>query len=105
MKSGQIKYKSKVLSYEENGVKFEGDEFKKLDTIIMATGFKLNLDIFKESIEIDEDGFAKRKNRVEDLNHETLFYVGQNYDYGALILQTLNVQIDVQNLFYQAFHF
>ena len=80
VKSGQIKYKSKVLSYEETGVKFEGDEFKKLDTIIMATGFKLNLDIFKENIEIDEDGFAKRKNRVEDLNHENLFYVGQNYD-------------------------
>ena len=80
LKKGLIKYKNKITSYKENGVCFEGNEFKEIDTIILATGFKVNFNIFSHKVDRDETGFAKRKNRVEDFDHHNLFYVGQNYD-------------------------
>ena len=80
LKKGSIKYQRKINAYKENGVILENQKFKKIDTIILATGFKVNFDIFEVQIETDEKGFAKRKDRVEDFIFSNLFYVGQNYD-------------------------
>ncbi|MBG08597.1 MAG: hypothetical protein CME68_07550 [Halobacteriovoraceae bacterium] len=80
IKKGSIKYQKKIISYKEDGIILENNEFKKIDTIILATGFKVNFDIFEVKIEMDNKGFAKRKDRVEDYIFSNLFYVGQNYD-------------------------
>lgn len=80
LEKGSLKYHKKIISYKEDGVIFENNEFKKIDTIILATGFRVNFDIFDKKIEIDNKGFAKRKDRVEDSLFSNLFYIGQNYD-------------------------
>ena len=54
LKKGSIKYQPKIISYREDGIILENNEFKKIDTIILATGFKVNFDIFEEKIEMDE---------------------------------------------------
>ena len=37
------------MSYKEDGIILEDNEFKRIDTIILATGFKVNFDIFERS--------------------------------------------------------
>ena len=50
------------------------------DVVILATGFTAALAPLGQLIRVDAKGFAVRRDRVESADHDSLYFVGHNYD-------------------------
>ncbi len=91
IREGLVKLRGGIDRIEKNGVRFLDGNEEPFDVILLATGFKPALDFFREPVDVDEKGFAQRRDRVWSASEQALFFVGHNYDANGGLL---NIRID-----------
>ena len=90
---GTVKLRGGIDTLSEASVRFADGSEEPFDVILLATGFRPALELFRDPIAVDERGFAKRSDRVTSATEPDLFFVGHNYDANGGLL---NIRIDSQ---------
>ncbi|MGH7459405.1 MAG: flavin-containing monooxygenase [Longimicrobiales bacterium] len=80
IRDGQVALRGPMSNFTGNGVRFASGIEEDFDAVIMATGFRAALQPMADWVQIDARGFAERHDRVRSRAHDTLFFVGHNYD-------------------------
>lgn len=91
IRSGSVRVRGGIDSLTGNSVRFTDGTEEPIDVIILATGFRPALEIFRDPIPVDGKGFALRSDRVTSASEPGLFFVGHNYDANGGLL---NIRID-----------
>lgn len=91
IRAGRVHVRPGVEAMTAAGVRFFDGREEHFDDIILATGFRPALAPLGAAVRRDARGFAVRTDRISSADHETLFFVGHNYDSrGGL----LNIAVD-----------
>jgi cation diffusion facilitator CzcD-associated flavoprotein CzcO len=77
---GLIAVRSGVAELTADGARFVDGTTSRFDDIILATGFSAALGPLGSLIQLDPQGFARRRDRVVSLDQPSLYFVGHNYD-------------------------
>jgi cation diffusion facilitator CzcD-associated flavoprotein CzcO len=80
IQAGQVRVQTGIASFHRTGVQFDNGTHEPFHDVILATGFQPALQPLGSLVTTDARGFAARHQRVRSTEHETLFFVGQNYD-------------------------
>jgi putative flavoprotein involved in K+ transport len=80
LRAGTIRLKPGITELTEAGARFDDGSDGEFDDIILATGYRAALSPLGALARTDECGFARRRNRVQSVDHPDLFFVGHNYD-------------------------
>ena len=85
IKSGRIQVLGDVKEFYEDGVILEFGEKMAFDSVILATGYRPNLDEFIENVEPMLDRYQLPKQPIGDKGYEGLYFVGfDNYKLSGL---------------------
>ena len=93
IREGTVRLRGGIASVSEMSVRFADGSEEPFDVILLATGFRPALELFRDPIAVDERGFTKRLDRVTSATEPDLFFVGHNYDANGGLL---NIRIDSQ---------
>ena len=77
---GLIHVRRGVAELTADGARFTDGAAGQFDDIILATGFTAALGPLGGLIQLDEKGFAQRRDRVVSVDQPRLYFVGHNYD-------------------------
>lgn len=77
---GLIDVRAGVAELTPEGAQFSDGTAGRFDHIILATGFSAALGPLGSLIQLDLQGFARRRDRVVSLDQPGLYFVGHNYD-------------------------
>jgi pyridine nucleotide-disulfide oxidoreductase len=80
IRAGTVALRSGIAAFTPTGVRFTSGEEEDFDTVLLATGFRPALQPLGSLVQTDTRGFALRRDRVRSAQHDTLFFVGHNYD-------------------------
>ena len=95
IKEGKIKVVPAIKSFDEKGVHFINDEYYEFDKVILATGYRANVESFVERGEELLDKYQCPKGPIADGFHDGLYFVGfDNYKLGG-ILGTIHTDSEV----------
>ncbi len=78
--AGLVAVRAGVAELTADGARFADGTAGQFDDIILATGFEAALGLLGTQIQVDPQGFARRRNRVVSLDQPDLYFVGHNYD-------------------------
>jgi hypothetical protein len=78
--AGQVAVRSGVAGFTEEGVRYTDLGKERFDVVILATGFRAALSPLGSLVSTDSRGFALRRDRVRSAEHDSLWFVGHNYD-------------------------
>ncbi len=77
---GLIDVRAGVAELTADGARFVDGTTSRFDDIILATGYSAALGPLGSLIQLDPQGFARRRDRVVSLDQPGLYFVGHNYD-------------------------
>jgi cation diffusion facilitator CzcD-associated flavoprotein CzcO len=80
IRDGQVQLRGPLAAFTRTGVRFASGAEEDFDAVIMATGFRAALQPMADWVQVDARGFALRRDRVRSIDHDSLFFVGHNYD-------------------------
>lgn len=80
IREGRIQVRGDLLELGDGVAHFDDGRSARVDDVILATGFRAAVGPVRDAIELDERGFARRRERVVALDAPRLFVVGHNYD-------------------------
>ena len=78
--AGLVDVRAGVAELTADGARFTDGAVGQFDDIILATGFEAALGLLGTQIQLDPQGFARRRDRVVSLDQPDLYFVGHNYD-------------------------
>lgn len=78
--AGLVRVKPGIAELTERGTRFVDGSEAPFDDIILATGFAPALGPLGDLVRTDDNGFARRTDRVTSANQTGLYFVGHNYD-------------------------
>jgi cation diffusion facilitator CzcD-associated flavoprotein CzcO len=81
------------VAFTEDGVRFSDGTTGPYDAVLLATGYAPALAALGTQVQVDEKGFARRKDRVTSADQPGLWFVGHNYDHTGGIT---NIRRDAQ---------
>lgn len=86
IKNGKIKVVPGIRYFDQRGVTFENSVYHVFDSIILATGYKANIEAFIERADELLDKYNCPKSPIARGFHEGLFFVGfDNYKLGGIL--------------------
>lgn len=95
VESGEIELLPDVDRFVPDGALFTNGSRYSFDGVILATGYRAAIEWLGDFGERDKCGFAKRRDRVQSLEHSGLYFIGHNYDgRGGLY----NISIDAKRI-------
>jgi len=77
---GLVDVRTGVAELTGEGARFSDGSAGRFDDVILATGFSAALGPLGGLIQLDGNGFARRRDRVVSLDQPSLYFVGHNYD-------------------------
>jgi cation diffusion facilitator CzcD-associated flavoprotein CzcO len=80
IRDGQVALRGGIAAFTCTGMRFTNGTEEDFDVVIMATGFRPALQSLGTLVQTDARGFALRRDRVQSAQHDSLFFVGHNYD-------------------------
>lgn len=86
IKEGKIKIHGNVKAFYAHGVELDNREKIPFDAVILATGYKANLDDFIPNVDTLLDKYKWPKEPIARNQHDGLYFVGfDNYKLGGLL--------------------
>ncbi len=86
IKAGKIKVKSEIQSFTSNSIKFKNGEEQPIDAVILATGYRANVEDFIEDTTglLNSDNLPKQA--IFDGKNKGLYFIGfDNYKLGGIL--------------------
>ena len=83
IRDGSIALRPGLERLTPAGARFVDGREEPFDAIILATGFNAAVQPLKELVQLDAQGFARRRDRVVSADQPGLFLIGHNYDSGG----------------------
>jgi thioredoxin reductase len=79
LRVGTIRLKGGLAEFTNGGVRFSDDSEQPFDAVILATGYRAAVGMLRGLIQIDDCGFALRRDWVVSVDQPGLYFVGHNY--------------------------
>ena len=83
IREGRVAVRPGIERLTATGARFTDGREEPFDTIILATGFKAAVQPLGDLVQLDQAGFARRRDRVVSEDQPGLFLIGHNYDSGG----------------------
>jgi putative flavoprotein involved in K+ transport len=80
IRAGRIRLQRGIAAFTPAGLRFADGSEAAFDDVILATGYRAAVAPLGPLIQVDDCGFAARRDRVVSIDHPDLFFVGHNYD-------------------------
>ncbi len=80
IRSGAIRLLPGIAGFTRDGVRLSDGVEVPADCVMLATGFRAALAPLGGLVQLDDCGFAARRDRVLSDDHPDLYFVGHNYD-------------------------
>ena len=83
IRDGSIAVRPALERLTVAGARFADEREEPFDAIILATGFNAAVQPLGDLVQLDAQGFARRRDRVVSNDQPGLFLIGHNYDSGG----------------------
>ena len=80
IREGRVRVMPGIEAFTETGVTFVDGTKGAFDDVILATGYAAAIQPLRSLVQVDERGFALRKDRVRSADQPDLYFIGHNYD-------------------------
>ena len=80
LKSGVVRLAGVIEEFTAGGARFAGGTEHAVDEVILATGYRAAVGVLGNLVQLDDCGFARRRDRVVSVDQPDLYIVGHNYD-------------------------
>lgn len=80
LKTGAVRLAGAIDAFTAGGVRFTDGTEHAFGEVILATGYRAAVGVMGNLVQLDDCGFARRRDRVVSADQPDLYIVGHNYD-------------------------